>query len=105
MVVGKASDPYDSVYYAALGSPQAMNLSADYPKFLKEYGYVKSDSLHAPTVLLTDNLDHDSVKALKAFNPQVSKSLHTNPSNPDCNANRTALYKPRRMRLLILLFR
>ena len=69
MVVGKASDPYDSVYYAALGSPQAMNLSADYPKFLKEYGYVKSDSLHAPTVLLTDNLDHDSVKALKAFNP------------------------------------
>jgi hypothetical protein len=53
MVVGKGSDPYDTVYYAALGSPQAMNLSADYGKFLREYGYVKSDSLHLPTVLLT----------------------------------------------------
>jgi spore maturation protein SpmA/spore maturation protein SpmB len=69
MVVGKGSDPYDTVYYAALGSPQAMNLSSDYGKFLKEYGYVKSDSLHPATVLLTDNLDYDSVKALKAFNP------------------------------------
>jgi spore maturation protein SpmA/spore maturation protein SpmB len=46
-----------------------MNLSADYGKFLKEYGYLKSDSLHPATVLLTDNLDYDSVKALKAFNP------------------------------------
>ncbi|HEX2532842.1 MAG TPA: hypothetical protein VHK69_03845, partial [Chitinophagaceae bacterium] len=30
MVVGKATDAYDSVYYAAVGSPERQNLSPRY---------------------------------------------------------------------------
>lgn len=72
MVVGKSSDPYDSVYYKTVGSPQTQKLSSNYFALLKEYGYTKSDSVHPPTVLLTDNLEHDSVKVIKAVNPTIS---------------------------------
>lgn len=71
MVTGRASDPYDSVYYAALGSPEAMGLSANYTSFLKEYGYVKRDSAHHATVLLTDDVTGDSVRIIKAANPRI----------------------------------
>jgi len=71
MVVGKSSDPYDSVYYVAVGSPVNQNLSADYPNFLKEYGYVRVDSVHKATVLLTDDLEQDSVRMLQAANGEL----------------------------------
>jgi spore maturation protein SpmA/spore maturation protein SpmB len=69
MVVGKSSDKYDSVFYAAAGSPVSQHLSPRYGDFLKEYGYFKADSLHTPTVLLTDNLSADSVHLLQAAYP------------------------------------
>lgn len=71
MVVGKSSDKYDSVFYAGLGSPLNQNLSPRYAEFLKEYGYFKADSLHRPTVLLTDNISNDSVRIIEAANPGI----------------------------------
>lgn len=71
MVVGKSSDRYDSVFYAAVGSPVNQNLSPSYGAFLKEYGYFKADSLHQPSVLLADNLNHDSVRLLQSLYPDI----------------------------------
>jgi spore maturation protein SpmA/spore maturation protein SpmB len=73
MVVGKSSDKYDSVYYFAVGSPLNQKLSPKYADFLKEYGYYKVDSVHKASVLLTDNLAHDSVTIAKALNPALKK--------------------------------
>lgn len=71
MVVGKSSDKYDSVYYVAIGSPLNQKLSPKYAEFLREYGYAKKDSAQKATVLLTDNLTHDSINILKATNPAL----------------------------------
>ncbi|MEI9944584.1 MAG: nucleoside recognition domain-containing protein [Chitinophagaceae bacterium] len=71
MVVGKSSDKYDSTYYYAIGSPLNQKLSAKYPEFLKEYGYHRTDSLKQATVLLTDNLSHDSVNTVTTLNPAI----------------------------------
>ncbi|HEU4472661.1 MAG TPA: nucleoside recognition domain-containing protein [Flavisolibacter sp.] len=71
MVVGKASDPYDSVFYVGIGSPLNQNLSAKYTEFLREYGYAKRDSAHKATVLLTDDLARDSVALLTRSNPAL----------------------------------
>jgi spore maturation protein SpmA/spore maturation protein SpmB len=69
MVVGKSSDPYDSVYYAAVGSPLNQQLSPRYADFLKEYGYVRTESPEKASLLLTDNLQHDSVSLLTSRYP------------------------------------
>ena len=71
MVVGKSSDKFDSVYYVSLGSPLNQNLSPKYSDFLREYGYSKKDSAYKATVLLTDNLAHDSINIIKAANPSI----------------------------------
>jgi len=71
MVVGKSSDKYDSVFYLAIGAPQNQNLSPKYPEFLREYGYARTDSLNKATVLLTDDLAHDSINGMKAINPEI----------------------------------
>ena len=71
MVVGKSSDRYDSVYYFAIGSPLNQKLSPKYTEFLKEYGYYRTDSSIRASVLLTDNLSHDSVKVVSMANPAV----------------------------------
>jgi len=73
MVVGKSSDKYDSVFYAGVGSPLNQKLSPRYADFLKEYGYYKADSAHRPSVLLTDNIAHDSVAILRAANPDIKE--------------------------------
>ena len=71
MVVGKSSDKFDSVNYVSLGSPLNQNLSPKYADFLREYGYAKKDSAYKATVLLTDNLAHDSINIIKAANPGI----------------------------------
>jgi spore maturation protein SpmA len=71
MVVGKSSDKYDSIFYAAVGSPLKLNLSPKYADFLKEYGYYRADSLHQPGVILTDDLKNDSVSRLQAMYPSA----------------------------------
>ncbi|HPH85935.1 MAG TPA: nucleoside recognition domain-containing protein [Ferruginibacter sp.] len=67
MVVGKSSEKYDSTFYIGIGSPQRLDLSAKYTDFLKEYGYYKTDSIGKATVVLTDNLQHDSVRMAQAI--------------------------------------
>jgi spore maturation protein SpmA/spore maturation protein SpmB len=69
MVVGKSSDKMDSVYYYGIGSPQNQKLSNKYNDFLKEYGYAKVDSVKKATVILTDNLQSDSVRVVRGINP------------------------------------
>lgn len=71
MVVGKSSDKYDSVYYYAVGSPVNQQLSASYPLLLKEYGYHATDSVAQASVILTDNLQSDSVRLLSSIIPQA----------------------------------
>jgi spore maturation protein SpmA/spore maturation protein SpmB len=71
MVVGKSRDAYDSVYYFGIDSAQSQNLSKDYPKFLKDYGYARLQSPQKATILLTANLNHDSVAIIKALNPKI----------------------------------
>jgi len=77
MVVGKSSDKYDSVFYYAIGSPVNQKLSADYGKFLSEYGYHRVDSLAKATVILTDNPEADSVKLLSQMNPGAAVYSYT----------------------------
>lgn len=72
MVVGKSSEKYDSVYYYGLGSPASQQLAGNYTQFLKEYGYHKTDSINEASVLLTDNLQHDSVKMITAAKPGLA---------------------------------
>lgn len=68
MVVGKSSDAYDSVYYYAIGSPAKQNLSANYLSLIKDYGFVKTDSLRRAKVLLHDGTTPDSVSLLNTQN-------------------------------------
>lgn len=71
MVVGKSSDKYDSVYYAGIGSPVNQKLSPAYNDFLKEYGYYRTTDLSKASILLTDNLAHDSVAVITTANPAI----------------------------------
>jgi spore maturation protein SpmA/spore maturation protein SpmB len=71
MVVGKSSDPYDSVYYVSIGSPLNQKLSPKYTEFLREYAYIKKDSAAQASILLTDNPNHDSVNIIKGLNPTI----------------------------------
>ena len=71
MVVGKSSDKYDSVFYYGTGSAQNQKLSPKYTEFLREYGYHKTDSLRQASVLLTDDMAHDSVNIVKQQNPGI----------------------------------
>jgi spore maturation protein SpmA/spore maturation protein SpmB len=73
MVVVKSSDKYDSVFYAGIGSPLNQKLSPKYADFLKEYGYYRADSAHKPTVLLTDNPQHDSVAIMRTLHPGIKE--------------------------------
>jgi spore maturation protein SpmA/spore maturation protein SpmB len=81
MVVGKSSDKYDSVYYYGIGSPLNQRLSSRYADFLKEYGYYRTDSLRRASVLLTDNLAHDSVGVAAAINPALAVYTYVSVQN------------------------
>ncbi len=71
MVVGKSSDKYDSVYYMGIDSAVSLHLSSNYPDFLKEYGFVRTDDPSKATVLLTAKIKHDSVSLIKAIYPDI----------------------------------
>ncbi len=72
MVVGKSSEKYDSTFYVALGSAANQKLSAGYADLLKEYGYHKTDLVSKASVLLTDNMQPDSVNIVKASNSSLA---------------------------------
>jgi len=77
MVVGKSSDKYDSIFYSAIGSPVTQKLSPKYADFLKEYGYHRADSVQKATVLLTDDLQADSINILMNANPALKLFTYT----------------------------
>jgi spore maturation protein SpmA len=68
MVVGKADDPYDTVGYVMLGSPNSAGIASreSFAKYLAGYGYVAADSAHAATVIISDNANSDSVSLAKS---------------------------------------
>lgn len=57
MVTGKSDDAYDTTYYHLAGSPASAGFasSPDFEKYINGYGYFPADSMHPPTVLITDN--------------------------------------------------
>jgi spore maturation protein SpmA/spore maturation protein SpmB len=77
MVVGKADDPYDTTYYAMVGSPEKNGLVSrdNFSKNLLSYGYKPTDSAHNATVLITDDLNADSVSLYR--NSNLSIQLYT----------------------------
>jgi spore maturation protein SpmA len=74
MVVGKADEPYDSVQYILVGSPEQAGFGSreSFTKFLGGYGYNLKDAVQQATVLVTDNAEADSVQVLKALNPNLT---------------------------------
>jgi spore maturation protein SpmA/spore maturation protein SpmB len=73
MIVGRADDAYDSVSYVAFGKPESAGYinAESFHKNIAAYGYRPADSAHAATVIITDNLDADSVKMMEAKDPSV----------------------------------
>src|SRR3981081_2636095 len=73
MVIGKADDPYDSVSYIMIGSPQKFGYTSAeaFSKYLNGYGYTQKDSFNKSSVLITENLNLDSVAIAKAANPSI----------------------------------
>ena len=71
MVVGRADDPYDTVYYTMAGSPEKNGFISkeNFSKTLLSYGYKLKDSAHNPTVLITDNANADPVSFYKSAYP------------------------------------
>lgn len=71
MVIGKADDPYDSVYYVMAGDPRTAGYTSkeDYVKFLGGYGYVLKDSAHQGSVLITDKVSSLEIIPAKAAHP------------------------------------
>jgi spore maturation protein SpmA len=77
MVIGKADEAYEPVYYAMIGEPQKAGLRSreDFATYISSYGYTPADSANAPAVLLTDQLSADSVTILKSLYPTAQ--VHT----------------------------
>jgi spore maturation protein SpmA len=74
MVVGKADEPYDSVHYVLVGSPEKEGFGSreSFSKFLGGYGYNLKDSVQQATVVIADRENADSVRLLKTVNPNLS---------------------------------
>ncbi len=73
MVAGKADDVYDTVRYVMAGSPQSSGITSreGFAKYLAGYAYVPADSAHPANVIISDNVNNDSVALLKSINPNV----------------------------------
>lgn len=73
MVTGKADDAYDSVAYTMIGSPVNAGFTSReaFAKMLGNYGYVQKDSAKNISVVVTDDLNADSVVLLKKVNSGI----------------------------------
>ncbi|MBD0294485.1 MAG: spore maturation protein [Bacteroidota bacterium] len=74
MVVGKADDPYDSVSYTLVGSPERQGFASKeaFEKYINSYGYRPADSTHPSEIIIAENSIGDSVGLLKAAFPAAS---------------------------------
>jgi spore maturation protein SpmA/spore maturation protein SpmB len=70
MVVGKADDPYDSVSYAMVGSPEksGYNSREAFTKYVNSYGY-KEDSLNRAAIVITDDPHSEASLLARSINP------------------------------------
>ncbi len=73
MVVGKADDAYDTVYYAMAGSPEKNGIVSreNFTKNLLSYGYKTEDSAHRASIIISDNVNADSVVLYKNYNLNI----------------------------------
>jgi spore maturation protein SpmA len=73
MMSGKADDPYDTVAYVLIGSPEKAGFADrdNYMKYLLSFGYKKADSTHKATVVITNVPTADSVNLLLASDPAL----------------------------------
>src|SRR5882672_2570665 len=71
VVTGKATDASDSVSYIMIGSPEKYKSTKEgFTKLLNSYGY-KEDSASRSSILITDDINADSVSAIRVINPDV----------------------------------
>lgn len=73
MVVGKADDTYETVYFRTIGSATGSGFTSheNFIVHIGNYGYLPADSAHPATVLIADKADADSVKIFAAANPSL----------------------------------
>jgi len=72
MVVGKADDAYDTVYYKMYGSPKHTTQEV-FAKRINGFGYAPEDSAHPATLLIADG--ERSASVLEGLNP--GKKVYT----------------------------
>jgi spore maturation protein SpmA len=74
MVVGKADEPYDTVYYQMIGSPQSAGITSKegFSSYLAGYGFLNADSAHPAEVIITDNANSDSARMLSTMLPAAN---------------------------------
>lgn len=76
MVTGKSDDAYETVYYKLIGEPdkkEAVTKKA-FVDYVKDYGYIPADSVHAPVVVIASR---DSVSSIKAANSALKVFTYT----------------------------
>lgn len=73
MVVGKSDDAFDTTRYTTLGNPSdaGFNSKDAFTKYLSGYGYVKADSVHPASILITDKVNNDSIEVVRKYSPGV----------------------------------
>jgi spore maturation protein SpmA/spore maturation protein SpmB len=71
MVIGKADDPYDSITYVMIGSPEQSGYASreSFVSQLAGYGYVLQDSVQKASVVIAGEADIAAAEELKATNP------------------------------------
>ena len=71
MVIGKADDAYEPVYYRTIGSATKSGFTSQegFTEYIAGYGYLPADSAHPPTVIISNTIAADSVPVLKGFYP------------------------------------
>lgn len=73
MVIGKADDTYETIYFRTVGSAVNSGYSSgeNFNAHLGNYGYLPADESHPATVIITDNVNADSVRMLKTADPAL----------------------------------
>ncbi|MEP7318925.1 MAG: nucleoside recognition domain-containing protein, partial [Panacibacter sp.] len=73
MVTGKADDAYDSTAYYMIGSPEKSGFISKevFSKMLVGYGFSQKKPGDKIDILLTDNINADSVSFFKSSNPSL----------------------------------
>ena len=71
MVVGRADDPYDSVSYVMVGSPETAGYTSreGFQQFMGGYGYYLADSGQPAQVIIAEDLAADSTRLLQSTVP------------------------------------